>query len=443
MLPTAGSVKSVEEESKKLYRELREKVRELYGGVIKNPVVLDAIAWVVARATYVNEPLFPLTVESIGIMGSALWKDDPNDVDVIIEARENSMWSRFREFAESKLGEYARIMLAAASECSGCNAKHVVERVEDELRRAGADDAEILWLRYIPLSSYRSGDILYGLDPFEIVARFIRGGWSRKRIEIHNAKTREHIPRITVWTRNRGLIPVTRSDVEAYIGAAKDAMAREIMKRLSGNRLLTLVGPLDGDDYVTRTLRRVVNEIVEEMRRAAESGDLAEMSRASKMLAAVSFVVGRPTIADVLRSVRNLYRRDTPPQIIEELEERIVSVAKEEVSKRMREVVEEIHRRTDIKAIIISVDYFGGEYDASIYVVGKGSKAEHVVVIAPKNEAEELLLELEKLAIDYCALNNCNVEKVMVQPIEVLLVNEKVLRRSRNTMTESGEVLIK
>jgi len=203
-----------------------------------------------------------------------------------------------------------------------------------------------------------------------------------------------------------------------------------------------LIGPLTGDDYVTKTLRRVVNDIIAEVRRAVESGDIAEMSRTSKLLTAITFLSDRSSIVAVIKRLRNLHAKGVPLSVVRELEERIASVAREEVANRLKEVVEEIHRHTDIKTIIIAVDYFGGEYDASIYAVGKGGKTERIVVIAPKNEVEELFLELEKLAIDFCTLNSCNVEKLMVQPIEVLLMNEKVLRRSRSTMVESDEVLI-
>ena len=409
---------TLERAAENLYERLRKEVRELYGGVIKSPVALDAIAWVVSRATYVDEPFFPLTVESIGLMGSVFWKKDPNDIDIVIAVRENSVMDKYREFVDKRLWNYANIIV---NECSGRRSSVCIPEIEDRLRNAGADDTEILWLRYIPLKSYYTS-YFSGSDSFSVVVRFIKGGWSKKRLEIHNAREEEHIPYVTIWVRGSGFAPLARDDVDAYIEKARKSMKQRLMDKIYQD-MLFLRHLLKGDDYVTETLKEVVSDIVENLKRATKTGSITEMSRESKLLTTLTFVHDKSSIVAVLKTLRNLYSKGVPLSIITELEERIASVGRDCIRKHLKRVVREIHGLTNIKDVMVFVEHRRGNTSVHTYVGKINGSAKQVNTSTLGGRLRELFKELEKLAQDYCALSNFTIKKVVSMPIPLWIVN--------------------
>jgi len=64
--------------------------------------VLYSLAWVIFRAKFVDMPVFPVTVTTIGLGGSTLYRPDPADVDIVVFYERNITYEEFMKCKNSK-----------------------------------------------------------------------------------------------------------------------------------------------------------------------------------------------------------------------------------------------------------------------------------------------------------------------------------------------------
>jgi len=89
-----------------------ERLKLLLGDVVKSDVAFKALAHVISRVNSLNKAKFPITVEAIGLSGSALTSKEIGDIDIVLRCTPRSRFAEEWEKFMKKLHEkFWRIMV--------------------------------------------------------------------------------------------------------------------------------------------------------------------------------------------------------------------------------------------------------------------------------------------------------------------------------------------
>ena len=137
-----------------------ERLKLLLGDVIKSNVAFRALAHVISRVNSLNKAKFPITVEAIGLSGSALTSKEIGDIDIVLRCAPKSRfaeeWEKFMKKLHEKFGELWSLIVESSYFTSRVTMDFVIENFYDEIVRLGFKEWWIEeWLRWTRVSDFR------------------------------------------------------------------------------------------------------------------------------------------------------------------------------------------------------------------------------------------------------------------------------------------------
>ena len=206
-----------------------ERLKLLLGDVIKSNVAFRALAHVISRVNSLNKAKFPITVEAIGLSGSALTSKEIGDIDIVLcyapRRRFAEEWEKFIRTLHEKFGELWSLIVESSYFTSRVTMDFVIENFYDEIVRLGFKKWWIEeWLKWTHVSDFRWGVdrglpmVYFGLR--ELIERYIKHGWHGKRLEVHiegiEKVLASKIPHVIVWRRRRGLVRPSMKELKEF-----------------------------------------------------------------------------------------------------------------------------------------------------------------------------------------------------------------------------------
>jgi len=197
--------------------------------VVKSNIAIEALYHVVKRAELFNEMYFPVEITKIGIGGSSLRDEKPRDIDISVEARIKKEiyleWEEFKEILDRNTFRLYELSLELTNIYGRSDILTLIEHFYHELVYLGFKKHWIAnWLPWVRISDIKYGydrgvlDTYFNLE--ELISRFLKAHWHKKRIEIHfqvQGKEKLHkFDSITVWDNNSGFLDIDEKELEKY-----------------------------------------------------------------------------------------------------------------------------------------------------------------------------------------------------------------------------------
>jgi len=264
--------------------------------LIKSKVSIDAIQHVIERAVQFNEEYFPVKIKLIGIGGSSVRDPRPRDIDIIAEIEKiKERWEEWQDFIKILCENNWRLYNMTTElnkEGERASIDKIIERDKKKLLELGFSQKWIeKWLRWV-----RIADIKWGLDrglptvcfsEKELVSRFLKSGWKRKRLEIHIYKIAD-IPFVAVWNTNRGILTPNRKEIEKFLQKEHEELVSlsntllEIIK--SKEKFFSGIPPVYNDSLYLLTQESKKDEIFRNTREKLRKIAFSKINEIKKLL---------------------------------------------------------------------------------------------------------------------------------------------------------------
>lgn len=186
--------------------------------VVKSGIALKAIHHAISRVKQFNNQNnhFPVEIRSVGIGGSSIRSEDPNDIDLFVEAHAIKNiwpeWCKFRGMLNSNAYGLNKIALDLRKREGKLTISRMIEADKDELLALGFEELWIKnWFKWLRSSDIRGGDPLVYFSEYQLIPRFIKNGWRGKRLEVHISSfdlrgkriTRDEWQRVIIWKKKK------------------------------------------------------------------------------------------------------------------------------------------------------------------------------------------------------------------------------------------------
>ncbi|GAH97728.1 unnamed protein product [marine sediment metagenome] len=194
-------------------------------GVVKSGIALKAIHHAISRVKQFNNQNnhFPVEIRSVGIGGSSIRSEDPNDIDLFVEAHEIKNiweWRKFRGTLNSNVYELNKIALDLHKREGKVTISRMIEADKDELLALGFEELWIKnWFKWLRCSDIGWGPLVVrvaknevvNFSEYQLISRFIKDGWRGKRLEVHISSfdlrgkriTRDEWQRVIIWKKKK------------------------------------------------------------------------------------------------------------------------------------------------------------------------------------------------------------------------------------------------
>lgn len=198
---------------------------------INDPEIHKALAHVILRSEEFNENPYPVVIKGVGISGSSLRALEYNDIDIVVLAEVKQPYYDEWKVFEEKIRKNFKQIWGLINEY---RVKYDVKKVDlysvildnyDELLNMGFKKEWLdYWFKYVKIQDFRKwlnmGLLPLSIDIDEIVRRYLKQGYYRKRLEIHvkikDVKDLIDIPYLIVWDREKGVLEITEDNLLDY-----------------------------------------------------------------------------------------------------------------------------------------------------------------------------------------------------------------------------------
>ncbi|ALL01295.1 hypothetical protein Pyrde_1247 [Pyrodictium delaneyi] len=224
--------------------------------LVRDRTALRALLHAVSRVEELNHSEFPVAVEAVGLTGSALRIEDAGDIDVVLACRHRE--ERMKEWWEFDqiLRKSVLMLLEMAYELSYETGRATMEALtriyRAELLELGFKEKWLNnWLPFLTISWLRYVARLPAvprLRPVGLLDRFVRKGWSGKRLEIHvdpldegcrSSRLATGVPYIVLWKRGQGFVEPSREELDRFLRAEHQKL-KHLVKALIERDVSTL-----------------------------------------------------------------------------------------------------------------------------------------------------------------------------------------------------------